>query len=164
MTISICPIVQPMSLVAMDSYLLLSHPLTALTPGTPIDNFGDIYFDFNSSIRTDTASVIALDTTINSSKSITVTEISTPVSIPEDELLNISIYPNPSSDHIFVKGSNNEFNQIRIYDVTGKLVIDRTLSATDQQKVNVSSLATGTYFIHLVNANGDGYTFKMVKE
>ncbi|MCH7534840.1 MAG: T9SS type A sorting domain-containing protein [Bacteroidetes bacterium] len=139
-------------------------PDSGIAAGTLIENFGDIYFDFNSSIRTDTASVIALDTTINSSKTISISENGVPVGIAEKDLLDIQIYPNPSSDYIFVKGSNDEFNQIRIYDVTGKLVINQTLSATDQPKVNVSSLATGAYFIHLVNAKGDSYTFKMVKE
>ncbi|MCH7534395.1 MAG: T9SS type A sorting domain-containing protein, partial [Bacteroidetes bacterium] len=139
-------------------------PVDGITPGTSLENFADIYFDYNSAIRTDTAIVTALDTTISSAKSITVTEISTPTNISEDELLDISIYPNPTSDYIFVSGSINEFNQIRIYDLTGKHVINQTLSSADQPKVNVSFLAAGIYFIHLVNANGDSYSFKMVKE
>ena len=53
-------------------------PIDSIAPGTQIENSGNIYFDFNSAIRTNTVTVIALDTTIISGKTIVVTEGSTP--------------------------------------------------------------------------------------
>ncbi|MCH7534720.1 MAG: T9SS type A sorting domain-containing protein [Bacteroidetes bacterium] len=138
-------------------------PTDNITPGTPIENFGDIYFDFNSSIRTDTASVIALDTTISSSKSITVTEVSIPIGISESEALGINIFPNPASDYITIQGTNKSFNQVRIYDAIGRVAINQSIS-TNQAQVDVRNLGTGVYFIHVLNDRGQSYIFKMVKK
>jgi len=136
-------------------------PIDGIIPNTSIDNFADIYFDFNSAVRTDTATITALDTIIVSDQIITVTE--TYISgIPDNELLDIRVFPNPTNDFIIIEGANDEFNQIRVYDIKGTLIINQKLTS-NQKMVNVKSLVSGTYFIHLLNEKEAKYSFKMIK-
>ena len=136
-------------------------PIQGIAKGTKIENYADIYFDYNSAVRTDTAWVTALDTVITSSKIITVTEQST-LGISEIKLSNIKIYPNPTNEFLFVKNANSEFSKIEIFDIKGSLIFTENL-ISNEQKINVNSLQKGIYFIHLSNENGEMKTFKMVK-
>ncbi len=138
-------------------------PIDSIVPRTRIENFGDIYFDFNSSIRTDTAVVIALDTNITSSKTILIIEIiSNPIGIIEEELLDVQIFPNPTSEYIIIEGPNDEFKNVDFYNVEGVLVHKQLLSISNS--INVSQLPKGAYFIHIKNKKGKAYTAKVVKQ
>ena len=72
--------------------------------------------------------------------------------VEESEIL--SVYPNPVSDIVNVTfiGSNN--TQISIYDVTGKQVFEKNSSNTGltQEKIDVSNLKKGIYFLMLTTA------------
>ena len=56
------------------------------------------------------------------------------------------LYPNPTSDIFNISGNNSEL-LITIYDLLGKVVIKRYVL----DKIDISSLANGTYFVHLFN-------------
>jgi hypothetical protein len=48
-------------------------------------------------------------------------------------------------------------DRIEIYSITGKLVLTETIGfSSDEMKLNLQSLETGTYLIRLVTANGTG--------
>jgi hypothetical protein len=138
-------------------------PIDSIVPNTKIENYADIYFDFNSPIRTDTAIVTALDTIIVSTKNIIVTEeLSFPLGVAKNDLSVINIFPNPTNDYISVEGANKEFNIVKIYDNKGSLLIYHKLS--NDPPINVQSLSNGVYFIHLSNKKGSSYIFKMIKK
>jgi hypothetical protein len=136
-------------------------PIQGIAKGTKVENFADIYFDFNSAVRTDTAWVTALDTVITSDKIITVTEQST-LGISNVKLSNIKIYPNPTNEFLFVKNANSEFSKIEIFDIKGSLILTEKL-VSNEQKINVNSLQKGMYFIQFSNEKSEMKTFKMVK-
>lgn len=56
-----------------------------------------------------------------------------------------TLYPNPSSQYIMLKGGNLQGAQAQIFDLSGRRVMDAKLSA--QQDVSVLPLRSGNYFI-----------------
>ena len=64
----------------------------------------------------------------------------------------ISIYPNPVKDNIYVNG---EFDKIKLYDVFGKLVFEG-----NDKVINTKNLSSGIYIINL-NSNNNIITKKV---
>lgn len=60
----------------------------------------------------------------------------------------ISFYPNPVEDFIFLNGQFTSFDMIEIYNSLGKLL----LQATTTNIINVSNLESGVYFFKLNNS------------
>lgn len=69
---------------------------------------------------------------------------STSVSV-EEYNSEISIYPNPVKDNIYING---EFDKIKLYDVFGKLVFEGT-----DKVINTKNLSNGIYIINLNSKN-----------
>ncbi len=62
-----------------------------------------------------------------------------------------SIYPNPSSDIIYINSENN-FNEYKIFNLLGEEIINGNLNhQSDLNSINVNSLENGTYNIILTN-------------
>lgn len=76
---------------------------------------------------------------------------STSVSV-EEVNSEISIYPNPVNDNIYVNG---EFDKIKLYDVFGKLVFEG-----NDKVINTKNLSNGIYIINL-NSNNNIITKKV---
>jgi len=74
---------------------------------------------------------------------------------------NIKIYPNPTSNFLTIEGiQNNEFNKVVIRNSQGKIINEiKTLD----QKINISSLKNGIYFLEIHHKKGVT-TIKGVKE
>lgn len=82
----------------------------------------------------------------------------------EDELPTnaASIYPNPANNHIVieVEGRYN-VSSISIVDIAGKTVIN--LSASNNQRVDISNLNAGYYFVNVVTDQGT-IAYKLLKQ
>lgn len=81
----------------------------------------------------------------------------------QDELKNsMGVYPNPFSDNIFIKNSNsNSTVEVRLFDVTGKLV--GTMSSDDSSiEFNTTELRAGLYLLK-VTSNDTTLTYKLIK-
>jgi len=76
------------------------------------------------------------------------------VSVVEAFSSELSIYPNPVNDKLF---SSNFTGEFLIHDVTGKSVIQGSISSTNSS-VDVSELSKGIYFIKT-----DNTTTKFIK-
>lgn len=75
---------------------------------------------------------------------------------------NISIFPNPAKDFVFVKTpSNKEGFKVVFFDVLGKQVIKESINKTNNQ-INVSSLSKGIYIIN-VKSESAQKSFKFIK-
>jgi hypothetical protein len=71
----------------------------------------------------------------------------------------LSIFPNPASKQIFIKGS---FNRARLLSVTGNQITEIN-AGNDLTSLNIEKLANGIYIIEVYN-NDNTYRFKFVKE
>jgi hypothetical protein len=71
------------------------------------------------------------------------------VSVEEDTIDSINIFPNPVEDILTVQ-TNNNFGLVRyeIFDINGRVTLGQTLL---NNQVNVSSLSTGIYTIKIVS-------------
>ena len=70
-------------------------------------------------------------------------------SIAEEKVIN-SIYPNPSDGLFSISGENIE--SIEIYDITGKLVIQQNINASNAT-IDLSNKAKGVYTLKSYNGN-----------
>jgi Flp pilus assembly pilin Flp len=71
-----------------------------------------------------------------------------PVDIKDYERHNISIYPNPSTDKIYFKFENNNIRRITIFDLTGKLIIQKTF-VRQNETIDLSDFDSGIYTIEI---------------
>jgi len=71
----------------------------------------------------------------------------------------LSIYPNPSSDFVYLKADNALFGKIySFFDLNGKLLKRATLN--ENSAIDMSEFASGIYCIKI---EGNNQTFKIVK-
>jgi len=68
------------------------------------------------------------------------------LSIGEENRLNVSIYPNPSTDFIYIKGLDKEFDA-SVTDLLGKQLLREYIT----DKLDISCLEKGTYIINLTD-------------
>jgi len=62
----------------------------------------------------------------------------------ESELMDVQLYPNPSSDFIILKGGLESLS-VTIYDAKGKICIHQSIAS--REKINISSLSKGSYSV-----------------
>jgi surface protein len=66
--------------------------------------------------------------------------------LDDQNQLDISIYPNPVIDKLFIQGLSNP-TKISVYNLLGKLVLSKTTSS----EINVDNLQSGIYIIKIVD-------------
>ena len=66
--------------------------------------------------------------------------------VEDENLLTISIYPNPVKDKLYIQGLSNT-SKVSINNVLGKLV----LSETTKSEIDVDNLQSGIYIIKIVD-------------
>jgi len=76
-------------------------------------------------------------------------------------LNNIRIYPNPTTGIVTIS-SNQAIASIDVFDVTGKLVYNKTNIKQNITSLNLSNLSNGIYFIHAQTENGGVSKSKVV--
>jgi|GEM_PF-3107000 len=105
---------------------------------TSIENFADIYFDYNEAIRTDTARTYFTTVTADVSEIV--------------QVQNLKVYPNPTSNElnfIFNKLDNSSAS-VKVYSLAGTVLSQQLF---DQNTTEIKSLvqlgnyANGIYFI-----------------
>ncbi|MBN1927551.1 MAG: T9SS type A sorting domain-containing protein [Prolixibacteraceae bacterium] len=80
--------------------------------------------------------------------------------VTRENLLNISLYPNPVIEQLHIKGVNLHNAAVKIFDLSGQLVDYKVTSSTF---LNVSGLKKGMYLIE-INQDSRIYKGKFVKE
>lgn len=75
----------------------------------------------------------------------------TSVSSVDTDYSIVRVFPNPASNQIIVETNAKGKQQVEIYDMSGRLVINETLN--DRNTVNVSLLGSGIYNLVLKNNN-----------
>lgn len=88
------------------------------------------------------------------------------VGVEELELTNLSIFPNPTSEVVYISnnGSNEVFN-FQILDLNGKVVASRenAINGTETTEVSLANVEKGIYMVRVFNANTER-TFRVVKQ
>ena len=85
--------------------------------------------------------------------------------VDDDFFENFKIYPNPFSDKLYIENNlvEDEFLNIKLYDITGRLVFEADKSMNKEiSEVNLSFLSSGLYWLRL-NLNNKITYFKLIK-
>jgi len=73
-------------------------------------------------------------------------------------------FPNPTQGQLTITSANARLQQAVIYDLTGRLVQTITLTAANNNLIDVSRLATGNYVLQLTSIQGDTVIKRFIKE
>lgn len=124
------------------------RPLVGVADNSLVQNRAAIYFDFNLPIFT--------NQTFNTLQS----QIST--GLPSiDQPYNLNIYPNPVTNQSEIYLPDHENYQMKIYNISGQLILDKILSQNFFLKAE--SLEDGIYFARLTNLKTNQfYTGKFI--
>ncbi len=90
-----------------------------------------------------------------------VTFYTTTLSNASFEKVELSIYPNPTSNLLHIEASQTDISRVEVFDVQGKQVMQ--VSAANLTKLDVSQLTNGMYFLKVSTSDGE-LTKKFVKK
>ena len=67
--------------------------------------------------------------------------------VDENNIKILEIFPNPSNGTIFFNNTSNDFTNLKVFDLSGKLVVDEiTIMPADKLKLNLNK---GHYLIEI---------------
>ncbi|MBO7587412.1 MAG: T9SS type A sorting domain-containing protein [Bacteroidales bacterium] len=75
-------------------------------------------------------------------------------SVQSHDASRLSVYPNPASDRIVLDGLADGEAEVRVHDLSGRLVLTRRASGPTAL-LDVSSLAPGCYVVKVVQGDGE---------
>ncbi len=84
-----------------------------------------------------------------------------PLEIKNPDKQQFVLYPNPALDFISFNGDFSENLNLKIFDVSGKMIINLTI--TSDEKINIQSLASGIYLYQITTQNST-QTGKVIKK
>ncbi len=79
----------------------------------------------------------------------------------KNQPFTISVYPNPAKDYVWIDLPNSEF-EIELINMSGQVV--RHTTASQQARLNLSSLAKGNYSVRLKEVNGRKVVTKRISK
>jgi PKD repeat protein len=81
----------------------------------------------------------------------------TAVRVAEYENSGFELMPNPANVELRIININTETNpeSLTIYDLGGRIVLQKDLSAAQNWKVNTGSIANGTYILKMSGSDGN---------
>ena len=114
-----------------DGYILFKiKTLPTLNIGDSFSNEAQIFFDFNSPIRTNNETTIIQES----------------LSLNEFNLPHIKIYPNPTVDYFKIENSDtSNIKTIELYTISGKKLKQFSIS----EKYEIQDISTGVYFLKI---------------
>jgi len=69
--------------------------------------------------------------------------------VEDEQLVNINIYPNPTSDKLYIKKDNLYNYNIQVLSISGKVLIEKNLYK--KNVVDISNIEKGMYLIKFIN-------------
>jgi hypothetical protein len=111
----------------------------SLPVNSTIENFVDIYFDYNAPVRTNTASTIHLSTNALQENSTVRNEI--------------RIFPNPSSSDFTIESADLFIESLRVYTIDGRLISEKSDISEKRYHLNLRS-ENGIYLIEMEYTDG----------
>ncbi len=114
--------------------LLKIKTLATLAEGDIASNRAAIFFDYNFPVDTNVA-----QTTFSS------------LSVGQNELDNVSVYPNPTNGIVNIHAINN-IDGVEVYDIQGRILQRNAVGAAAYQ-LDLSSRQSGVYFLKVLSDN-----------
>jgi len=87
-----------------------------------------------------------------------------PTNIVDNSENKIIVFPNPLVDKLNINNQNNEIVLAQIVDITGKLLISKTIKISDKNiSIDISNIPKGVYILKIIFSNQTIGTYKIVK-
>lgn len=80
-------------------------------------------------------------------------ELETNIGVDESVAADFTIYPNPSNGLVNLSGDNLARQDVRVYDIQGKMILHTQLNGTGNNTIDMTFLSDGVY--NLVVGSGD---------
>lgn len=127
---------------------------------TDVNNTGSMLHSYNITGTSDNAIL----TLTNSNNNILVYGRQTLSNLTFTKRTTIQITQNPVNDELKISTENDDFKDLSysIHSIEGKLIIEKEL--LNQNKINVSYLETGIYFLIISNKNSQKQALKFIKK
>ena len=84
------------------------------------------------------------------------------LSVDEFTHLSIDVYPNPSSDIVYISLEKDQLKKLELYSISGKLLLNNYLN-TEFYALNIDGYTSGLYYLRVYNQNGDVVNLKIIK-
>ena len=117
--------------VLIDTTLNLFYDDVNLSDGSYTYNVRPVYEDYNGA-------TVTQDVTFNEG-------------IRETSVPNVTIYPNPVDDNLFIEAEGN-IEEVIVYDIYGRQ--QSTVNGQQSLSINVSNLSNGVYFVNVKTSVG----------
>ncbi|MBK8613131.1 MAG: T9SS type A sorting domain-containing protein [Flavobacteriales bacterium] len=122
------------------------RPVQPVLPGTVISNNADIFFDFNTPVRTNDAVVVAEMTT----------------QVAGQELgQGLSVFPNPAGREVFVVSSVGPLRSVELLAIDGRMIRSLPVMGTNAY-FDLASVPSGIYFIKVLSVEGATFTQRLI--
>ncbi len=89
-------------------------------------------------------------------------QLSEPTIVSERNAQSFRLYPNPANTSLTVDFSDQESRLVRIFGTDGALIEERQSEQRNQLQFDTGHLATGLYFIEVIDQNGARTTKRLV--
>ncbi|MDC1266155.1 T9SS type A sorting domain-containing protein [Flavobacteriaceae bacterium] len=77
--------------------------------------------------------------------------------------LNLKVFPNPVTETLFITHPTEQFFEVQITDISGKLLLQT--AHQKQQPLSVQNLSSGTYFVTVTTKDSkQTNTYKIIKK
>lgn len=86
------------------------------------------------------------------------------VAVPEESKIEISVYPNPVQNTLYLDLSGFNAEKIELYDATGKLVYTSTTLLAGVQRIDMSAYSRGLYFVRIQGGDALLKDYKILKQ
>ncbi len=61
----------------------------------------------------------------------------------------LRVYPNPANDRVYIESNGGTIDQVQVYDIQGRLLLDHPGDTSGRVQLNVSSLSPGIYVMQV---------------
>ncbi|MDQ3101738.1 MAG: T9SS type A sorting domain-containing protein, partial [Bacteroidota bacterium] len=82
--------------------------------------------------------------------------------VETDSLQKVDIYPNPTSNVLFIRAVDNTANQITLFDIASRNVLQKSFKGN--ASISLEHLSDGVYMYEISSGNARISVGKMVKE
>jgi len=72
---------------------------------------------------------------------------------------SFTVYPNPAQNEVTINIEASTVKSVNVYDISGRIF---NISRTDLNKLNVSNLSNGAYFIQIITTDNRSLTQKLI--
>ncbi|MCB0775389.1 MAG: T9SS type A sorting domain-containing protein [Chitinophagaceae bacterium] len=76
----------------------------------------------------------------------------------------VSLWPNPVSGSLNVSSNESQINKVMIFDISGRLQLEKVVTTGTQASIDVSRLQKGSYILTVITKDGSKQVEKFVKQ